>query len=246
MPVPMSSSWQLVEHQVKTPFAGGEGYLDLERPEEGFRWQGPQQESLQLLRFGDAARGKQFEFPVEAYVRKEDLVINYGGRKMLPFDLQVYWRRQSYPAQADFNALEWILAVQTDCLDIQSQLVTSTTGLAASEIFHLPLESAKTVEPVESDSELCAAESTGCVLVRLGEMSYIELIHPQDFLALQVVRSEATSAFAMNRTIFDCPLEKGVIVRARLRGLCVPRAEDVAMLRDAYQRFIHDALPLTT
>ena len=243
----MSSSWQLVEHQVKTPFAGGEGILDLERPEEGFQWQGPQQESLQLLRFRDAARDEPFEFPVEAYVRKEDLVINYGSRKMLPFDLQVYWRRQSYPAQAaDFNALEWILAVQTDSLDNQLQLVTSTTGLAAREILHLPLESAKNVEPVESASELCAAESTGCVLVRLGEISYIELIHPQDFLTVQVIRTEATSAFTMNRTIFDCPLEKGVIVRARLRGLCVPRAEDVALLRDAYQRFIHDALPLTT
>ena len=99
---------------------------------------------------------------------------------------------------------------------------------------------------MESASELCAAESTGCVLVRLGEMSYIELIHPQDFLALQVVRSEETAEFAINRTIFDCPLEKGVIMRARLRGLCVPQAEDVALLWDAYQRFIHDALPLTT
>ena len=92
----------------------------------------------------------------------------------------------------------------------------------------------------------CDAESTGCILVRLGAISYIELVHPQDFISAQVVSADEESGFSINRTVFDCTLEKGVIVRARLFGLCVPRDNDVTLLREAYQSFLRRELPLTT
>ena len=77
-------------------------------------------------------------------------------------------------------------------------------------------------------------------------MSYIELIHPQDFLSVEVAYLKEESQFAINRCLFDCNLEKGVIVRARLQGLCVPRENDEELLRDAYREFLQRDLPLTT
>ena len=139
--------------------------------------------------------------------------------------------------------------MQTECLDRQSQLNTSTTGIGAEEILQLPANDATAVEPIASDTKFCAEESTGCLLVRLGKMSYIELIHPQDFLSVKIAYIKGLkgeSQFAINRCLFDCNLEKGVIVRARLQGLCVPRENDEKMLHDAYREFLQRDLPLTT
>ncbi|MEK6269513.1 MAG: hypothetical protein N2B57_02040 [Planctomycetales bacterium] len=242
----MSTSWHLIEHQAKTRFAGRPGQLDLGRPENGFSWQGPDQHSLQLLRFPDGEACPGLNFRASPYIRNEDLIVNYGGDELLPFHLQVYWCRRSHPIHADCNAMEWTLAMQTECLDRQSQLNTSTTGIGAEEILQLPANDATAVEPIASDTKFCAAESTGCLLVRLGKMSYIELIHPQDFLSVEVAYLKEESQFAINRCLFDCNLEKGVIVRARLQGLCVPRENDEKLLRDAYREFLQRDLPLTT
>ena len=243
----MCTSWQLNGQQATTHLAGREGHLDLGQPEHGFCLDGPQQRALRLLCFRNATPESPTvtENP-RGYVRHDDLVINYGGDGVLPFHLQIYWGRRSYPASVDCNGLEWTLAMQTELPDRLSQLATSTTGFGASELLHLPALDAKEAKPIESTSTLCAAESTGCILVRLGAISYIELVHPQDFISAQVIWTGEESEFSINRTVFDCILEKGVIVRARLFGLCVPRDNDVTLLREAYQSFLRRELPLTT
>ncbi len=243
----MCTSWHLNGQQATTRLAGRKGHLDLGQPEHGFNLGGPQQRPLRLLCFRNASP----ESPMatensDAYVRHDDLVINYGGNGALPFHLQIYWGRRSYPASVDCNGLEWTLAMQTALPDYRSQLLTSTTGFGAPELLHLPASDAKEAKLIESTSTFCAAESTGCILVRLGEFSYLELVHPQDFISAEVVWTGEESDFSINRTVFDCMLEKGVIVRARLFGLCVPRDNDVAILRAAYQAFITRELPLTT
>ncbi len=246
MPDSTSTSWHLIENQATAQLAGRQGQLDLRRPESGFLWQGPQQQSLQLLRLHDRLQCPELSSRLKPYIREEDLIVNYGDREMLPFNLQIYWRRRSYPAQKECNVMDWILAMQTDCLGDKSHLNTSTTGSGANEILHLPVANEKSAEVIHSNSRFSAEESTGCILVRLGKMSYIELIHPRDFLSVEIEHSKDQSEFGIQRSIFNCHLEKGVIVRARLQGLCVPRENDASLMRTAYQAFLQHALPLTT
>ena len=243
----MCNSWHLKGQKATTRIAGREGHLDLGEPDHGFNLDGPLQRPLRLLRFNDATPTSPMVMgKAGAYVRNDDLVINYGGNGVLPFHLQIYWGRRSYPTSVECNGLEWTLAMQTESLDCRSQFATSTTGIGAQELLYLPASDAQQATVIESTSTLCNAASTGCILVRLDEFSYLELIHPQDFISAEVVWNGEESNFSINRTIFDCSLEKGVIVRARLFGLCVPRDNDVEILRTAYQAFKARELPLTT
>jgi hypothetical protein len=78
---------------------------------------------------------------------------------------------------------------------------------------------------------------------------YAEMAHPDDvarrvsFEALST-RSGAVSGRSIRYALFGLELEKGVILRARLRGCWMQSRnleEDVALL---YQRFLHEPLPL--
>ena len=240
----MCNSWQLSGQQAHTCLAGQKGRLDYGKPERGLQLHGPQQQSLHLLCLHD--EGSPILSLAKAYVRHDDLVINYGGDRDLPFHLQVYWGRRSYPASAEWNAMEWTLAMQTGSLIDPSRLTTTTSGSGAEQVLQLPASETAAPKSIESNVSLCASDSTGCILVRMGEFSYIELIHPQDFQSAEIVYQSGESNFSIKRSVFDCTLEKGVIVRARLFGLWVPRLNDVALLRDAYQALLTRALPLTT
>ena len=235
----MAPSWQLNGHQAMTSIAGGAGCLELKRPEEGFTYRGPQGESLNLFQFDNLQYPPQ---SIEAYVRKDDLVVNYGGTAVLPFDLQIYWSR---PCSGKADRLECVVAAQTDSLNDHSQLATRTQGTGCVEILHLPNHQDDKLEPVEPSTILTPAESTGCLLVRLGNLSYIELVHLQDFLSLKIDWPHKGSDFTIGRPVFDRSLEKGVIVRARVRGIFVKPSEDELQFHEAYKAFLADPLPLT-
>jgi hypothetical protein len=72
------------------------------------------------------------------------------------------------------------------------------------------------------------------------------MVHPADFDRSTIDTLEnrqvemTTSFFAQER------LEKGVIRRARVCGLFVPRSDDIAQTLDAYRQFAASQLPLTT
>ena len=236
----MAPSWQLNGHRAMTSIAGGTGCLELKRPEEGFTYRGPQGECLNLFQFG------KLQYPpqsIEAYVRKDDLVVNYGGAAVLPFDLQIYWSR---PCSDLADRLDCVVAAQTDSLNDHSQLSTRTLGTGCVEILHLRNRQDDALERVGPSTTLTPTESTGCLLVRLGNLSYIELVHPQDFLSLKIDRSHKGSDFSISRPVFDRSLEKGVIVRARVRGILAKPSEDESQFHEAYKAFLADPLPLTT
>jgi hypothetical protein len=75
------------------------------------------------------------------------------------------------------------------------------------------------------------------VLLRLEDspVSYIEMCHPHD--GFDVDLSEANT---IRFRLFGHDLEKGVILRGRLRGMIVPRERDEAIALEAYQQFLHE------
>jgi len=88
----------------------------------------------------------------------------------------------------------------------------------------------------------------GALLARppQASFSYLELIHPADFSAVEVTGDGAEPpTFASRFHLFDDHLEKGVIRRARLRAVVLPRADDIAMATACYHSFLQSAIPLT-
>jgi hypothetical protein len=76
-----------------------------------------------------------------------------------------------------------------------------------------------------------------------SQLSYAEFCHPHDGIAL-TTKTDAGITSARFR-LFGHDLEKGVILRGRLRGILVPRAVDVAAARAAYSRFLTETPNLT-
>ena len=70
-----------------------------------------------------------------------------------------------------------------------------------------------------------------------NEVSYVEFCHPEDGMALDQ-ESLTNGGTVLRYKLFGHDLEKGVILRGRLRGRLVPRSEDVTAARSAYQDFL--------
>jgi hypothetical protein len=88
----------------------------------------------------------------------------------------------------------------------------------------------------------------GCLLFRLGEAgtTYVEIMHPDDLRQVRLM-SDETGRANLRATLFDdWVLEKGVILRARVRGIFVPRLDDEALAVAAFDDFVRQPPPLTT
>ncbi|HWB01116.1 MAG TPA: hypothetical protein VG713_21645, partial [Pirellulales bacterium] len=92
-----------------------------------------------------------------------------------------------------------------------------------------------------------AGRANGCVLLRPAEadFSYAEMVHPRDISHDQL--STANGAARLEHRLFArMRLEKGVILRGRVRAAWLPRHDDEPLARAIYQQFQHAELPLTT
>ena len=104
-------------------------------------------------------------------------------------------------------------------------------------------------EPVVADpsTELALGEGPGCLLFRRRdtEISYVEMIHPADFQrdALSV-GTETTGPVLLRHRLFRQSLEKGVILRARLRGIFCATENDTSIAAEAYHAFAATEPPL--
>jgi hypothetical protein len=102
--------------------------------------------------------------------------------------------------------------------------------------------------PQEVDS---GGSACGCFLVRLADsdLDYLEMIHPADLRrsSARVAPSDdgANSEVGIDHALFRSGLEKGVILRSRIRGLWIPRGNDQACAADCYRQFIASEPPLT-
>ncbi len=93
-----------------------------------------------------------------------------------------------------------------------------------------------------------------------SKLSYAQLLHPSDVLsqsqaeACQVASQTLVEVESLNNSqrhhsssrLFFEPLEKGVIRRARVLGIFVPRENDLQAVAECGQRFMEQKLPLTT
>ena len=145
-------------------------------------------------------------------------------------------------------SLELIVSVQTVRLDSHARIFTESL-IGGTELLHLRDEREGNFEALHCNEEpvtLTPADGTGCFVFRTPNTSYIEMIHPNDFSKLCVVRRTDPQLWSIAHTAIDRWLEKGVIVRARLRGLLAPRSNDLAIAQQVYTDFCRQPVPLTT
>ena len=86
------------------------------------------------------------------------------------------------------------------------------------------------------------------LLSRYGEadppVAYVEFVHPQD--VTRRIRREADSRRSARYGLFGHDLEKGIVLRARLRGLWLPAEAAEGEARGRFAEFLAEPPPLLT
>ncbi len=194
--------------------------------------------------------GKGPEWEVtDSYVRGPDLVARYLPTKEWPYSPEFYWR-----ANPDFDvhplaSLSLIVSVNTHLLDSWPR-ISIQSSLTSDEVLFLQ---ADTEEDFNSDvirrgenvyrpsSKLC------CALHRLSgaRFSYAEIVSSTDFSEARIQHNADNVCYA-RWELFGHFLEKGVIRRAQLRALILPRENDIEVAMECCRMLEKTPLPLTT
>jgi hypothetical protein len=198
---------------------------------------------------------------VDFFARGNDVVATYSETAEHPFRAQIYWRsvpsaitqcsgRSLDRTTQTFAALELILSIQTNLLDADPTLTVETdlSAIQASQLVDSQTECLTDLHVVDSPAVLSPASGLGCFHFRLADspLTYTEMVHPADFHRSTLERSAADSnELRLSHQLFPQRLEKGVILRSRIRGLFMPAETEPAVLVRAYQDFATSDPPLT-
>lgn len=238
----MQTFWTIRETfgTLTTPLVSGE--VNLLFPWHGFSPAAMKAAHVGLLKvFTRATAGPTPETLVESYQRGTDLVATYAQTPERNVRPQVYWRYVE--ASKQVAGLELVISMQTSLLDSTPATSLEST-LPGGEVIPLSIDGS----PLALGDTAWQTDSVAprAVLFRTQHLgaSYLEMVHPTDFAGVQIT-SEADQA-TVRWHVFPERLEKGVIRRARVRGLFVPRDNDMQHAREQIAAFVLSPLALST
>jgi hypothetical protein len=190
---------------------------------------------------------------IEDYVRGTDLVVAYDASSRRPLRVDVVWRAIAPTTSGNFlAAVDLIVSVRTHLLDIHPEVAVQSV-VPSNEALRLRTHREATWEPLEvpdSAATVISPESgVGCLLFRLPNVdwSYVEMVHPADFQRDEISRGEpGDGTLRVAHQLFRMSLEKGVILRARVRGVFVKRRDDAQAALECYESFAAAEPPLGT
>lgn len=245
-------AWQLNPPlaRIVTKQLGGE--FDGSRPQSGLTKLNVAGRTIEGRPFQLKIPGQanRLEIPVEFYVRGMDLVCQYAQTPNRPFRTQLNWRLLTGAADAPLGGIELIVSVQTALLDSLPALVVRSE-LAAEESRRLEGLDQQVFQPVSLDnpsgpSQAPATPPLSCHLYRLAhDLSYLEMFPPADPVST-AISAGSDGLVQTTHRLFAWHLEKGVILRSRIRGVFLHRRDDEQTALDCFDRFIHSRLPLST
>jgi hypothetical protein len=186
--------------------------------------------------------GKHRADRVEHFLRGGDLAATYSDQPHPEARTEVYWRAaEKTQAIASF---ELLVSVQTNLLLGRPQLAAHSI-IAAESVWRLDdLERGAFVEIAAEGSNVA---SSGWLFRLNSELSYAQLVHPADSHATRCQRRQGESPrYELRHELFAERLEKGVILRARVLGVLVTRANDLAAAAQHFADFLASDPPLTT
>jgi len=174
------------------------------------------------------------------------LSATYDAAESFPVQINVAWRVGAPSPHSSLMIVDAVFSISTEKLNAQGRFAIRSV-LPAVEVLTAagPLDTAcwKTWTPAPEDPP-CETESPA-VLFRLpGEtFSYLEIADPVDSRCCRL-SGQGPATVGLDRGLFATTLEKGVILRARVRGVLLDQAEDVRSAGAAYADFVGSAPPL--
>src|SRR5487761_1165762 len=213
-------SWQLSGNQASLVCGELRASLDARAPRHG----------LHDVSLGDRTLGNSWFLGVDVdaggpdvltdfYQRGADLIERYVETADRLFAAVVYWRAGLAPSGAvQYPYVDLLVSVETSLLDSLPRLQAQTRA-------------ALRIDELSSNSS---------PFYRIGRFkdaaaSYLELYHPDD--ALTTSSGPTPDAMRWSTQLFRQPLEKGVLLRSRLRGLFLPGTDAESFAPAALDEF---------
>ncbi|MBL8828207.1 MAG: hypothetical protein JNM18_14600, partial [Planctomycetaceae bacterium] len=161
-----------------------------------------------------------------------------------PHRVQIYWQQPVETLPGVRGLIDLQVLTQTDLLDSDPRRET-ISELPVGEVWRFSERGESQVDVTDAHGQVRDAD-TCCVLVRPNgvDWSYVELVHPLDFHATELRRSG--ERLQIRQALFVNFLEKGVILRSRVRGAIVDRSGDLETGRALYRQLCETAPPLAT
>lgn len=237
--------WKLDQHRAGLSLEGFSGAIDLTRPADGIvDLIGPDGPLVGSRLMGVLIPGFPAGSPdslLECHRRGGDLAVAYRESAGWPARLDVRWRLVPLPAGP--GAIELILSVRTYSLTCQPILSVLTT-IRAEEVLAIdPNGLARSL--TGSEEGWVGLTPANCLVFRRGPLSYVQMVHPNDFSRDELLHpTEPIVPVQFRHRLFSQPLEKGVIVRTRLRGFLLPRDDDLRLASRAARQFADSEAPL--
>jgi hypothetical protein len=241
--------WQLEGSTARLRLDALAASVDVARPEQGIthveiggapladtRWLGVE---LAAPRSGGC----------ECYVRQDDLIASYADRPQAEMRTQLYWRAAAPRIAETLAAIELLVSVQTSLLDSCPQL-TAASQVVASEAYRL-VDAAEfaSLLPSAGASVPEPADAPHCYLFRLPgrQYSYAQMIHPADDHESHWDGWLHGTDYRLRvaHRMFSQRLEKGVILRGRVKGVLIARRDDKRATLAHWQSFLAEEPPLT-
>jgi hypothetical protein len=240
----MTAPWNLAGNTAHLRHRGLTALVDLAHPEQGLQsvqvdgcfWPEARLLGIELEPVGSPAA------LADVWIRGGDLVAVYEQTAERPYRVQAYWRAIDTPAGCDGRAVELQVSVQTSLLDADPT-ITTRSRLAGGEAAVLCGDGAWCALPGSGTRD--AGQAPCWLWVRAdGGGVYAEMVHPDD--AQDDAWSLSPTESEVRHTLFQRELEKGVILRARVRGAFLRGEQPVAAALGWYQQLQSAPLPLTT
>lgn len=240
--------WQLADSVAKLRLGRLHGELKLTRPDLGVG----QLTVDGIPRDADHVLGVEFLRPdvapsvPQSFCRGGSLDATYAPSPTWPVCVESRWQATDGSTANVLAAIDAVVSVRTELLDSQPALVVSSR-LHASEVLHRSSEANATWKPLRDlPATVEPARSAGCFVFRLvGQpWSYVEMVCPADFQRSEF-RAEHGGPIVVRHRLFTPRLEKGVILRARVRGTFLSREGDLAQAEELYRKFAAADPPLS-
>ncbi len=204
------------------------------------------------LAFPSLAEGEA-RCSLECHQRGRDLIAAYPESSSWPVCVDIIWRAMSPTEAPDVLAgVDVIVSVRTALLDSWPELAVRSR-LAAAEVLRLADVETTQFEScggVPGPQLVLDAAAGPCLFVfRMSDspFSYAEMTHPADFQGTVLAPAAESPAIVETRhRLFAERLEKGVILRGRVRGVVVNRARDLQIAAACYAAFAAADPPLGT
>ena len=247
------STWKLNGHLSQLHSGQLSAEVDLARPAGGvfhIRVAGTHLNDMHILGVAMPSHvAGEADALADAYVRSADLAATYDASGDWPVRVDAVWRGVNRSSHHEFvAAIELVVSVRTDSLDSQPRMAVEST-FSGGEVALAADRNADRFEPFISSTVDWASAGQdacrGCIVFRPtgSDLSYVEMVHPLDFRRDELAGGGDTP-FRVRHHLFDDWLEKGVVLRARLRGVFVPRGNDTQLASEQYSAFREAEPPL--